>query len=68
MLLLIDSCTCTINFSFALLQFDHNEFPGVVPRTFVGSLIVGYLSKPFHLLFGSCRFCMQHVGRLKSMT
>uniref|UniRef100_A0A915K0K7 Mannosyltransferase n=1 Tax=Romanomermis culicivorax TaxID=13658 RepID=A0A915K0K7_ROMCU len=31
-------------------QYDHNEFPGVVPRTFIGSLIVACIAYPAFLI------------------
>ncbi|KAK9459161.1 Alg9-like mannosyltransferase family-domain-containing protein [Lipomyces oligophaga] len=36
-----------------LESYDHFEFPGVVPRTFVGSLIVAIIAKPLQVILSA---------------
>jgi alpha-1,6-mannosyltransferase len=39
-----------------LTAFDHHEYPGVVPRTFVGPIILSTIAKPILFLGGSLFF------------
>lgn len=49
-------------------RFDHLEFPGVVPRTFIGALAVAGLAQPFAWLMsalgGANKFALQLLVRL----
>jgi len=48
-----------------LSKYDHNVFPGAVPRTFIGSLLLSILLKPVHWLIAADEtdFDLQIIAR-----
>jgi alpha-1,6-mannosyltransferase len=45
-------------------QYDHLQFPGVVPRTFIGAIIVSLISSPVYLVFSLFNFSGLHKQML----
>lgn len=55
-----------LNHGLDLEKYDHLEFPGVVPRTFIGPLLVAAASSPFVLLCnvtGANKMAQQYIAR-----
>ncbi|CAL1527482.1 unnamed protein product [Lymnaea stagnalis] len=55
-----------INYGFDVEKFDHLEFPGVVPRSFLGPLAVAAVASPFVILSnltGASKLAQQYIGK-----
>ena len=52
-----------LQFGFSIEAFDHHQFPGVVPRTFLGSLYLAAISSPFYHIMNF----LEYTGPQKQM-
>ncbi|ETN78213.1 plasmid Maintenance Protein [Necator americanus] len=66
------------NLTAEIFQYDHNDFPGVVPRTFVGPIYLAIFALPMRLVlhlsnapkfwmlfFGMSMYCLVHNDRFE---